>query len=201
MRYTRCVRFFFFVCLFGGFFCEKTSRAAPVLTLIQCSLQARVVRSESDGSFTLTLSVPELERAFGKKFKSKTKYKKKKKNVKRGLHTLQQFSAQPSFLQTLPGSFPDHQKVLSLFRWLLRPLILIFQASFLSRAADEFHLFFFFFFVLQETSVRLFFLFLYSLACVTFTHRRNERPPASFCPTSSILTSSFILRVCFFSPC
>ena len=36
---------------------------------------ARVIRSEvdSDGSFTLTLSVPELERAFGKKFKSKTK--------------------------------------------------------------------------------------------------------------------------------
>lgn len=40
--------------------------------------EARVVRSESDGSFTLTLSVPELERAFGKKFKSKTKYKKKR---------------------------------------------------------------------------------------------------------------------------
>ncbi|XP_041698947.2 tropomodulin-1 isoform X1 [Coregonus clupeaformis] len=42
---------------------------------------ARVIRSDhhSDGSFTLTLSVPELERAFGKKFKPKlTKPKTKK---------------------------------------------------------------------------------------------------------------------------
>lgn len=189
-----CVSMFFVFILV-----KKTSRAAPVLTLIQCSLKARVVRSESDGSFTLTLSVPELERAFGKKFKSKTKYKKTQNNKKRAFHT-QHFSAQPSLLQTLPGSFPDHKKVLSLFRWLLRPFILISQASFLSRAADEFHLFFFFW--VRETSIRLFFLlFIYSLACLTFTRRRNERAPASFCPTSSILTSSFILRVCFFSPC
>lgn len=48
-----------------------------LVILFQRFLEARVVRSESDGSFTLTLSVPELERAFGKKFKSKTKYKTK----------------------------------------------------------------------------------------------------------------------------
>lgn len=48
-----------------------------LLILFQRFLEARVVRSESDGSFTLTLSVPELERAFGKKFKSKTKYRTK----------------------------------------------------------------------------------------------------------------------------
>ncbi|KAG7462022.1 hypothetical protein MATL_G00197550 [Megalops atlanticus] len=34
---------------------------------------ARVIRSNSDGSVTLTLSVPELEKAFKKKFKSKSK--------------------------------------------------------------------------------------------------------------------------------
>ena len=36
---------------------------------------ARVVRCDpgTDGSFTLTLSVPELERALGKKFKPRTK--------------------------------------------------------------------------------------------------------------------------------
>lgn len=48
--------------------------------------EARVVRSESDGSFTLTLSVPELERAFGKKFKSKTKYKKNTKKDQDAKH-------------------------------------------------------------------------------------------------------------------
>lgn len=55
--------------------------------------KARVVRSESDGSFTLTLSVPELERAFGKKFKSKTKYKKTNRNNSK------QRSALPFFCQ------------------------------------------------------------------------------------------------------
>ncbi|KAJ8397840.1 hypothetical protein AAFF_G00435290 [Aldrovandia affinis] len=38
---------------------------------------ARVVRSHSDGSFTLTLSVPKLEKAFKKKFKSKSNTKDK----------------------------------------------------------------------------------------------------------------------------
>lgn len=54
-----------------------------LLILFQRFLEARVVRSESDGSFTLTLSVPELERAFGKKFKSKTKYRTKTRAASR----------------------------------------------------------------------------------------------------------------------
>lgn len=61
--------------------------------------------------------------------------------------------------------------------------------------------FFFFFWFKKHPSVYSFFLFVYSLACPTFTRRRNERAPASLCPLSSILTSSFILRVCFFSLC
>lgn len=62
-----------------------------LIILFQRFLEARVVRSESDGSFTLTLSVPELERAFGKKFKSKTKYKSKGEQ----LLSLQHCSAGP----------------------------------------------------------------------------------------------------------
>lgn len=177
--------------IFLLFLSEKTSRGASVLTLIQCSLKARVVRSESDGSFTLTLSVPELERAFGKKFKSKTKYKKKRKKevfTHCSISALSLYSCKRYLvLFQTTGKFRCH---LSLFHWLFRPFILVFQASFLSQAADELHLCFF----IQETSVHLFFPSRY-LACLTFTHRRNEGAPGSFCPTSS---SSFILRVCFF---
>lgn len=62
-----------------------------LIILFQRFLEARVVRSESDGSFTLTLSVPELERAFGKKFKSKTKYKTEREQ----LLALRHFGARP----------------------------------------------------------------------------------------------------------
>lgn len=87
-----------------------------LLILFQRFLEARVVRSESDGSFTLTLSVPELERAFGKKFKSKTKYRTKRGQL---LALLGLF-----LLPTLPGSCPDHQKVL-----LTLPLVVLSLSS------------------------------------------------------------------------
>lgn len=60
------------------------ARVCVCLCVYHCCVAARVIRSDhhSDGSFTLTLSVPELERAFGKKFKPKlTKTKKVKTAV------------------------------------------------------------------------------------------------------------------------
>ncbi|XP_034394625.1 tropomodulin-1 isoform X1 [Cyclopterus lumpus] len=58
---------------FGYHFTQQGPRLRGSNAMMNNNDLARVVRSESDGSFTLTLSVPELERAFGKKFKSKTK--------------------------------------------------------------------------------------------------------------------------------
>ncbi|XP_061625350.1 tropomodulin-1 isoform X4 [Phyllopteryx taeniolatus] len=62
---------------FGYHFTQQGPRLRGSNAMMNNNDLARVVRSESDGSFTLTLSVPELERAFGKKFKSKTNEKKK----------------------------------------------------------------------------------------------------------------------------
>uniref|UniRef100_A0A1A7WQU8 Tropomodulin 1 n=3 Tax=Iconisemion striatum TaxID=60296 RepID=A0A1A7WQU8_9TELE len=58
---------------FGYHFTQQGPRLRGSNAMMNNNDLARVVRSESDGSFTFTLSVPELERAFGKKFKSKTK--------------------------------------------------------------------------------------------------------------------------------
>uniref|UniRef100_A0A3P9I8N8 Tropomodulin 1 n=2 Tax=Oryzias latipes TaxID=8090 RepID=A0A3P9I8N8_ORYLA len=58
---------------FGYHFTQQGPRLRGSNAMMNNNDLARVVRSESDGSFTLTLSVPELERAFGKKFKSRTK--------------------------------------------------------------------------------------------------------------------------------
>ena len=57
------------VCVYYVCVCGASSLVAPWVVL------ARVVRCDAgaDGSFTLTLSVPELERALGKKFKPRTK--------------------------------------------------------------------------------------------------------------------------------
>ncbi|XP_051939511.1 tropomodulin-1 isoform X1 [Hippocampus zosterae] len=62
---------------FGYHFTQQGPRLRGSNAMMNNNDLARVVRSESDGSFTLTLSVPELERAFGKKFKSKTNKKEK----------------------------------------------------------------------------------------------------------------------------
>ncbi|KAK1886005.1 Tropomodulin-1 [Dissostichus eleginoides] len=58
---------------FGYHFTQQGPRLRGSNAMMNNNDLARVVRSEADGSFTLTLSVPELEMAFGKKFKSKTK--------------------------------------------------------------------------------------------------------------------------------
>ncbi|XP_007567728.1 tropomodulin-1 isoform X1 [Poecilia latipinna] len=58
---------------FGYHFTQQGPRLRGSNAMMNNNDLARVVRSESDGSFTFTLSVPELERAFGKKFKCKTK--------------------------------------------------------------------------------------------------------------------------------
>uniref|UniRef100_A0A3P8YVF8 Tropomodulin 1 n=1 Tax=Esox lucius TaxID=8010 RepID=A0A3P8YVF8_ESOLU len=66
---------------FGYHFTQQGPRLRGSNAMMNNNDLARVVRSDhhSDGSFTLTLSVPELERAFGKKFKPKlTKPKTKK---------------------------------------------------------------------------------------------------------------------------
>ncbi|KAG7223680.1 hypothetical protein INR49_015405 [Caranx melampygus] len=62
---------------FGYHFTQQGPRLRGSNAMMNNNDLARVIRSESDGSFTLTLSVPELERAFGKKFKSKTNEKEK----------------------------------------------------------------------------------------------------------------------------
>ncbi|XP_076585832.1 tropomodulin-1 isoform X1 [Chaetodon auriga] len=62
---------------FGYHFTQQGPRLRGSNAMMNNNDLARVVRSESDGSFTLTLSVPELEMAFGKKFKSKTNKKEK----------------------------------------------------------------------------------------------------------------------------
>ncbi|KAJ8001015.1 hypothetical protein DPEC_G00186420 [Dallia pectoralis] len=66
---------------FGYHFTQQGPRLRGSNAMMNNNDLARLVRSDrnSDGSFTLTLSVPELERAFGKKFKPKlTKPKMKK---------------------------------------------------------------------------------------------------------------------------
>ncbi|KAM4750009.1 tropomodulin-1 isoform 1-T1 [Anableps anableps] len=62
---------------FGYHFTQQGPRLRGSNAMMNNNDLARVVRSESDGSFTFTLSVPELERAFGKKFKCKTNKKEK----------------------------------------------------------------------------------------------------------------------------
>ncbi|XP_047433597.1 tropomodulin-1 isoform X3 [Mugil cephalus] len=62
---------------FGYHFTQQGPRLRGSNAMMNNNDLARVVRSESDGSFTLTLSVPELERAFAKKFKPKTNKKEK----------------------------------------------------------------------------------------------------------------------------
>ncbi|XP_048115929.1 tropomodulin-1 isoform X1 [Alosa alosa] len=58
---------------FGYHFTQQGPRLRGSNAMMNNNDLARVIRSDSDGSFTLTLSVPELERAFGKTFKSKSK--------------------------------------------------------------------------------------------------------------------------------
>ncbi|KAL2098294.1 hypothetical protein ACEWY4_007501 [Coilia grayii] len=58
---------------FGYHFTQQGPRLRGSNAMMSNNDLARVIRSDSDGSFTLTLSVPELERAFGKKFKCKSK--------------------------------------------------------------------------------------------------------------------------------
>uniref|UniRef100_A0A674DHW2 Tropomodulin 1 n=2 Tax=Salmo trutta TaxID=8032 RepID=A0A674DHW2_SALTR len=69
---------------FGYHFTQQGPRLRGSNAMMNNNDLARVIRSDhhSDGSFTLTLSVPELERAFGKKFKPKlTKPKTKKVKI------------------------------------------------------------------------------------------------------------------------
>ncbi|XP_062372779.1 tropomodulin-1 isoform X2 [Sardina pilchardus] len=60
---------------FGYHFTQQGPRLRGSNAMMNNNDLARVIRSDSDGSFTLTLSVPELERAFGKKFKAKPRSK------------------------------------------------------------------------------------------------------------------------------
>ncbi|XP_041939298.1 tropomodulin-1 isoform X3 [Alosa sapidissima] len=62
---------------FGYHFTQQGPRLRGSNAMMNNNDLARVIRSDSDGSFTLTLSVPELERAFGKTFKSKSNKKEK----------------------------------------------------------------------------------------------------------------------------
>ncbi|XP_062372763.1 tropomodulin-1 isoform X1 [Sardina pilchardus] len=64
---------------FGYHFTQQGPRLRGSNAMMNNNDLARVIRSDSDGSFTLTLSVPELERAFGKKFKAKPRSNKKEK--------------------------------------------------------------------------------------------------------------------------
>ncbi|XP_041939087.1 tropomodulin-1 isoform X1 [Alosa sapidissima] len=61
---------------FGYHFTQQGPRLRGSNAMMNNNDLARVIRSDSDGSFTLTLSVPELERAFGKTFKSKIRKKR-----------------------------------------------------------------------------------------------------------------------------
>ncbi|XP_010889969.1 tropomodulin-1 isoform X1 [Esox lucius] len=69
---------------FGYHFTQQGPRLRGSNAMMNNNDLARVVRSDhhSDGSFTLTLSVPELERAFGKKFKPKLTKPKTNKEEK-----------------------------------------------------------------------------------------------------------------------
>ncbi|XP_036372840.1 tropomodulin-1-like isoform X2 [Megalops cyprinoides] len=60
---------------FGYHFTQQGPRLRGSNAMMNNNDLARVTRSDSDGSFTLTLSVPELEKAFRKKFKTKSKSK------------------------------------------------------------------------------------------------------------------------------
>ncbi|KAL4640245.1 tropomodulin-1-like isoform X1 [Arapaima gigas] len=60
---------------FGYHFTQQGPRLRGSNAMMNNNDLARVTRSDSDGSFTLTLSVPELEKAFHKKFKPKAKSK------------------------------------------------------------------------------------------------------------------------------
>ncbi|XP_067106806.1 tropomodulin-1 isoform X1 [Osmerus mordax] len=62
---------------FGYHFTQQGPRLRGSNAMMSNNDLARVIRSDSDGTFTLTLSVPELERAFGKKFKTKSNKKEK----------------------------------------------------------------------------------------------------------------------------
>ncbi|XP_055765777.1 tropomodulin-1 isoform X1 [Salvelinus fontinalis] len=68
---------------FGYHFTQQGPRLRGSNAMMNNNDLARVIRSDhhSDGSFTLTLSVPELERAFGKKFKPKLAKTKKVKTA------------------------------------------------------------------------------------------------------------------------
>ncbi|XP_046901517.1 tropomodulin-1 isoform X1 [Hypomesus transpacificus] len=62
---------------FGYHFTQQGPRLRGSNAMMSNNDLARVIRSDSDSTFTLTLSVPELERAFGKKFKTKSNKKEK----------------------------------------------------------------------------------------------------------------------------
>ncbi|KPP74880.1 tropomodulin-1-like, partial [Scleropages formosus] len=60
---------------FGYHFTQQGPRLRCSNAMMSNNDHARVIRSDSDGSFTLTLSVPELEKAFRKRVKPKSKFK------------------------------------------------------------------------------------------------------------------------------
>ncbi|RXN04873.1 tropomodulin-1 isoform X1 [Labeo rohita] len=64
---------------FGYHFTQQGPRLRGSNAMMNNNDLARVVRSDSDGAITFTLSVPELERAFCKKFKFTSKPNKKEK--------------------------------------------------------------------------------------------------------------------------
>ncbi|XP_048826176.1 tropomodulin-1 isoform X1 [Brienomyrus brachyistius] len=64
---------------FGYHFTQQGPRLRSSNAMMNNNDLARVVRSDTDGSFTLTLSVPELEKHFKKKFKTKSKFNTKEK--------------------------------------------------------------------------------------------------------------------------
>ncbi|KAJ8339840.1 hypothetical protein SKAU_G00344730 [Synaphobranchus kaupii] len=64
---------------FGYHFTQQGPRLRGSNAMMSNNDLARVTRCDSDGSFTLTLSVPELEKAFRKKFKTKSKSNAKEK--------------------------------------------------------------------------------------------------------------------------
>ncbi|KAI1887782.1 hypothetical protein AGOR_G00193910 [Albula goreensis] len=64
---------------FGYHFTQQGPRLRGSNAMMSNNDLARLTRSDSDGSFTLTLSVPELEKAFRKKFKPKSKSNAKEK--------------------------------------------------------------------------------------------------------------------------
>uniref|UniRef100_A0A3P9AEV6 Tropomodulin 1 n=2 Tax=Esox lucius TaxID=8010 RepID=A0A3P9AEV6_ESOLU len=119
---------------FGYHFTQQGPRLRGSNAMMNNNDLARVVRSDhhSDGSFTLTLSVPELERAFGKKFKPKLT-KPKTKKVKAAINTLLSY-----FFNTLQLSLSStHGSLRSAFHPLATSLLLSPLPSSSSRSLQQ----------------------------------------------------------------